>query len=60
MATAVEPRRIGLYSCRNRMPLPAAVSANRFEFDSAAGRLSAYVAGQGPPLLLAHSVNAAA
>ena len=41
-------------------PLPAAVSGDRFEFDSAAGRLSAYVAGQGPPLLLAHSVNAAA
>ena len=41
-------------------PLPAAVSGDRFEFDSAAGRLSAYVAGQGPPLLLVHSVNAAA
>jgi Alpha/beta hydrolase family len=40
--------------------LPAAVSGERFEFDSAAGRLSAYVAGQGPPLLLVHSVNAAA
>jgi hypothetical protein len=41
-------------------PLPAAVSGERFEFDSAAGRISAYVAGQGPPLLLVHSVNAAA
>lgn len=41
-------------------PLPAAVSGERFEFDSAAGRLSAYVAGEGPPLLLVHSVNAAA
>lgn len=41
-------------------PLPAAVSADRFEFDSAAGRLSAYVAGQGLPLLPVHSVNAAA
>ena len=41
-------------------PLPAAVSGKRFEFDSAAGRLSAYVAGDGPPLLLVHSVNAAA
>ena len=39
--------------------LPAAVSGERFEFDSAAGRISAYVAGQGPPLLLVHSVNAA-
>jgi pimeloyl-ACP methyl ester carboxylesterase len=41
-------------------PLPPAVQAERFEFDSAAGRLSAYVAGQGDPLLLVHSVNAAA
>jgi pimeloyl-ACP methyl ester carboxylesterase len=41
-------------------PLPPAVSGERFEFDSAAGRLSAYVAGRGPPLLLVHSVNAAA
>ena len=41
-------------------PLPAAVSGDRFEFDSPAGRLSAYVSGRGPPLLLVHSVNAAA
>jgi len=40
-------------------PLPPAVSGERFEFDSLAGRLSAYVAGSGPPLLLIHSVNAA-
>jgi pimeloyl-ACP methyl ester carboxylesterase len=40
--------------------LPPAVSGERFEFSSDAGRLSAYVAGQGPPLLLVHSVNAAA
>jgi hypothetical protein len=40
--------------------LPAAVSGERFEFASRAGRLSAYVAGEGPPLLLLHSVNAAA
>jgi hypothetical protein len=40
--------------------LPAALSGERFEFDSRAGRLSAYVAGEGPPLLLVHSVNAAA
>jgi pimeloyl-ACP methyl ester carboxylesterase len=40
--------------------LPAAVSGERFEFSSPAGRLSAYFAGQGPPLLLIHSVNAAA
>ena len=38
--------------------LPAAVSGERFEFDSGAGRLSVYVAGRGPPLLLVHSINA--
>ena len=38
--------------------LPPAVSGERFEFDSVAGRLSAYVAGNGPPLLLIHSINA--
>jgi hypothetical protein len=40
--------------------LPAAVSGERFEFESRAGGLSVYVAGQGAPLLLVHSVNAAA
>ncbi len=40
--------------------LPAAVSGERFEFDSIAGRISAYVAGNGPPLVLVHSVNASA
>ena len=39
--------------------LPPAVDGERFEFDSPAGRLSAYVAGEGPPLLLVHSINAA-
>jgi len=38
--------------------LPAAVSGERFEFASLAGRLNVYVAGQGPPLLLIHSINA--
>jgi pimeloyl-ACP methyl ester carboxylesterase len=42
------------------LALPAAVSGERFEFASPAGRLSAYVAGQGPPLLLIHSINASA
>lgn len=42
------------------VPLPAAVSGERFEFSSSAGMLSAYVAGHGPPMLLVHSVNAAA
>ncbi len=40
--------------------LPPAVSGQRLEIDSAAGRLSYYVDGSGPPLLLVHSVNAAA
>jgi hypothetical protein len=40
--------------------LPSALSGERIEFASPAGRLSAYVAGQGSPLLLIHSVNAAA
>jgi pimeloyl-ACP methyl ester carboxylesterase len=42
--------------------LPPAVSGERFEFDSAAGRLSCYADGpaHGIPLLLVHSVNAAA
>jgi len=38
--------------------LPPAVSGERVEFDSPAGRLSVYVAGEGPPLLLIHSINA--
>jgi pimeloyl-ACP methyl ester carboxylesterase len=42
------------------LKLPAALSGERFEFASQAGRLSAYVAGRGPPLLLIHSINAAA
>jgi hypothetical protein len=41
--------------------LPPAVSGERFEFSGpGTGRLSAYVAGEGPPLLLVHSINAAA
>ena len=40
--------------------LPPALGGERFEFDSTAGRLSCYVAGRGAPLLLLHSVNAAA
>ena len=41
-------------------PLPPPVSGERLAFDSAAGPLVAWVDGQGPPLLLVHSVNAAA
>jgi pimeloyl-ACP methyl ester carboxylesterase len=40
--------------------LPDALSGDRFGFDSRAGRLNAYVAGEGPPLLLIHSINAVA
>lgn len=40
--------------------LPPAVSGERYEFAGTAGRLSAYVAGDGPPLLLIHSINATA
>lgn len=40
--------------------LPHAVSGERFEFASDSGRLSAYVAGEGPPMLLVHSINASA
>jgi pimeloyl-ACP methyl ester carboxylesterase len=42
------------------LPLPPAIEAERRELDSPAGRLSYYVAGRGAPLLLVHSVNAAA
>jgi pimeloyl-ACP methyl ester carboxylesterase len=41
-------------------PLTPAVSGQRLEIDSPVGRLSYYVDGSGPPLLLVHSVNAAA
>src|SRR5215212_5667077 len=40
--------------------LPPALVAERREIASPAGRLSYYVAGQGEPLLLIHSINAAA
>ncbi len=40
--------------------LAAALGGERIEFDSPAGRLSLYVAGQGAPLLLVHSINASA
>ena len=42
------------------MPLPPALTGERVAFDSVAGPLTAYVEGSGPPLLLVHSVNAAA
>lgn len=39
--------------------LPKAVDAERIEFSGRAGGLSYYVAGDGPPMLLIHSINAA-
>jgi pimeloyl-ACP methyl ester carboxylesterase len=55
----------GLLGCRllfapRTEALPPAVSGERFEFTSNAGRLSYYVTGTGRPLLLIHSINAAA
>jgi len=41
------------------MSLPAALSGDRREIAGRAGKLSYYVAGQGAPLLLIHSINAA-
>jgi pimeloyl-ACP methyl ester carboxylesterase len=40
--------------------LPPAVSGERFYTRGRAGRVACYVAGSGPPMLLVHSVNAAA
>lgn len=42
------------------MPLPPAVGGERRECTGRAGRLSFYVDGEGEPLLLIHSINAAA
>ena len=42
------------------MMLPAAVSGERREIATPAGRISYYHAGRGKPLLLIHSINAAA
>jgi pimeloyl-ACP methyl ester carboxylesterase len=42
------------------LPLPPALPAERRELVGRAGRLSYYVAGSGEPLLLIHSINAAA
>jgi pimeloyl-ACP methyl ester carboxylesterase len=39
--------------------LPRAVDAERIEFSGRAGGLSYYVDGDGPPMLLVHSINAA-
>lgn len=41
-------------------PLPPPVPGERVDIDSPSGRLCAWVSGSGAPLLLVHSVNAAA
>lgn len=41
------------------VPLPPALEAERKTVDWSAGRFSYYVAGEGPPLVLIHSINAA-
>jgi pimeloyl-ACP methyl ester carboxylesterase len=56
---------LALSACASRSSeqapnLPHAVSGERRETDGRAGRLSYYVAGEGPPLLLIHSINATA
>lgn len=45
---------------KNVEPLPPALPGERREINNRAGSLSYYVAGQGSPLLLVHSINAAA
>ncbi len=40
-------------------PLPSALDAERLTGDGQSGHLSYYVAGDGPPMLLLHSINAA-
>jgi pimeloyl-ACP methyl ester carboxylesterase len=44
---------------KDGLTLRPAVDAPRREFTGKAGRLSYYVAGEGPPMLLVHSINAA-
>jgi len=43
----------------SHVTLPSAIPAERLEIEGRSGRLSYYVAGQGAPLLLLHSINAA-
>lgn len=49
-----------LQSIEDGPVLPPAVSGERFDTHGIAGRAACYVDGAGPPLLLVHSVNAAA
>ena len=47
-------------SVRHHMPLPPALNAARRELNGRAGEINVYAAGEGAPLLLIHSINAAA
>lgn len=50
----------GRYGLPDVLPLPAALTGERRVVQRRAGPLSYYVAGSGAPILLVHSVNAAA
>lgn len=50
----------GRYLTPSRLPLPKAVAAERRMVRHRAGDLSYYVTGEGSPILLIHSINAAA
>lgn len=60
LAAAAAGLAYSTYGVDHAMPLPHALSGERRELDGRAGRLSYYSAGQGEPLLLIHSINAAA
>jgi pimeloyl-ACP methyl ester carboxylesterase len=66
VASLVAGASLGLSSCASRRhddrtpTLPPAVAGELRESDRRAGRLAYYVAGEGPPLLLVHSINATA
>jgi pimeloyl-ACP methyl ester carboxylesterase len=47
------------YANMNSPDLPKALDAERLEINGRAGRLSYYVSGTGPPMMLVHSINAA-
>lgn len=51
---------MSLFSRKIWPPLRPALGGERREHAGRAGRLSYYVAGEGPPLILVHSINAAA
>ncbi len=61
-ALAVAAGRLGYsrFVVRHDLPLPPPLDGETRTVNGRAGRLSAYVAGAGAPLLLVHSVNAAA